>query len=131
MRQNETAVAKRLTPRQMLALPYLACAPSLAAGARTAHIGRATLNRWMNDEEFRRQLKRSREQAAELAHIELQGLMLKSVLILADALDDDDPIARVRAARTTLSVALKAETSQHLQQRLDVLEEALSILKRT
>ena len=56
--------------------------------------------------------------------------MLKSVLVLAEALDDGDPITRLRAARTTLSVALKADEVRDLRRRIDLLDDAVSLLRR-
>ena len=129
MEQNGT-LQSGLTERQTLALPYLACAPSLAEAGRLADVGRTTLHRWMRDAEFRDELNRLRDEAASLAHAELRGLMLKSVLVLAEALEDSDPAARVRAARATLYVALKADETRDLRRRLDLLDDALALLKR-
>ena len=129
MDQNDAHFSNNLTARQSLALPHVAFASSDTAGATLAHIGRSTLRRWMHDDQFRSELQRMRNEAANLAHVELQGLMLKSVLVLAGALDDPDQAARLRAARTALHVALRAEETRALHKRLDVLDDALSLLK--
>ena len=130
MTQNDAPPAHDLTERQALALPYLACASSFSKGAELAGISRATITRWIRDENFRAHLQHQRAQVADLAHAELHGLMLKSVLVLAEALDDGDPITRLRAARTTLSVALKADEVRDLRRRLDLLDDAVSLLRR-
>ena len=83
----------------------------------------------MQDDAFRSELKCMRDEAANFAHVELLGLMLKSVFVIADALDDPDQAARLRAARTALSVALRAEEARDLRKRLDVLDDALSMLQ--
>ena len=62
MRHSETDSSEEttdLTQKQLAALPYLVASPSLSEGARLASIGRATLYRWMNDDEFRRTLERT------------------------------------------------------------------------
>ena len=118
-----------LTPRQALALPHIACASSVMAGAKLAQIGRSTLQRWMHDPRFRSELDRMRTEAASLAQAKLQGLMLKSVLVLDDTLDAGDPVLRLRAARTTLDAAFRTEEARDLRRRLDLLDDALTLLK--
>lgn len=130
MTQDDAPLAIELTERQALALPYLASASTVSRGAELAGISRATITRWLRDEDFRAHLQQQRAQVADLAHAELHGLMLKSVLVLADALDDADSTTRLRAARTTLSVALRADEVRDLRRRLDLLDDAVSLLRR-
>ena len=133
MKQNETDFsddADGLTERQLAALPYLVASPSLTEAATLADVSRATLYRWMNDDEFRQTLERLRSEAADLAHSELKGLMLKGALVLAEAMEDSSPSIRVRAAQAALSVGLKAIDLKHLQQRLDRLDDALTLWAR-
>ena len=130
MEQNGTSTPCEISERQALALPFLAYAPSLSKGARLADIGRTTLHCWMRDQAFRDQLQGMRKEAADLAHAELQGLMLKSVLVLAEALDDESARVRLRASSSTLQVALQADEARSLRHRLSVLDDALALLKR-
>ena len=127
MEQNGTDEASGLTDRQLAALPYLVAAPALSEAATLANIGRTTLYRWMADGEFRRELERLRAEAAGLAHVELQGLMLKGIMVLAEALEDPSPSVRLRAAQATLSIGLRAIDLKELQQRLDRLDDALAL----
>ena len=127
MEQNGTEKSTSLTDRQLAALPYLVAAPSLSEGAYLANVGRTTLYRWMDDPEFRARLEHLRSQAADLARTELQGLMLKSILALAQAIEDPDPNLRLRAARATLYIGLKALDLKELQQRLDRLDDAFAL----
>ncbi len=84
----------------------------------------------MQDTHFRSELQRMRDEAASLAMAKLQGIMLKSVLVLSETLDDPDQALRLRAARTALNTALRSEENRDLRRRLEVLDDALSLLKR-
>ncbi len=133
MKHSETDSSEEttdLTQKQLAALPYLVASPSLSEGARLATIDRATLYRWMNDDEFRRTLERLRAEAADLAHTELRGLMLKGALVLADAMEDPSPNVRVRAARAALSIGQKVIDLKELQQRIDRLDDAFTLWAR-
>ena len=130
MEQNGKSTPRGNSERQALALPFLAYASSLSKGARIADIGRTTLHCWIRDQAFRDQLQGMRKEAADLAGAELQGLMLKSVLVLAEALDDESAKVRFCAASSTLQVALQDDEARSFRHRLNVLGDALALLKR-
>ena len=121
--QNGTEIENPgLSFRQQEALPIIAAAPTLAEAARSAGIGHTTLYRWLEDDRFRYELTRLREDTADLARQELQGLMLRSVSVLAEALEDPDKDFRLRAARYSLTFAGRiAETQGPPQKRLTPL----------
>ena len=134
MRQNETEKPTSLTTKQQRALPYLVTAPSVlvtapsvAQGAEEADIARATLYRWMHDPAFRDELERLRGEAAKVAKVELRGLMLKAVGVLADSMEDQNPFVRLRAARTTMYIGIKAIDVAELDQRLDRIEDSMEL----
>ena len=127
MRQNETEKPTSLTTKQQQALPYLVTAPSVAQGAEEADIARATLYRWMHDPDFRDELERLRGEAAKVAKVELRGLMLKAVGVLADSMEDQNPFVRLRAARTTMYIGIKAVDIAELDQRLDRIEDSMEL----
>ena len=81
----------------------------------------------MDDAEFRTTLERMRAEAADLAHNELKGLMLKSVLVLAEAIEDSNPRVLVRAAHAALSVGLKVHDLEELRKRVDRVDEAVHL----
>ena len=95
MAVNGRSAAAELTDRQLRALPYLVAAPGNRDGARLAQVGERTLYRWMEEYEFRRELERRRSEAAELAYVELKGLMLKAVQVLGDAMENPNPNVRL------------------------------------
>lgn len=127
MEQNGTDFADDLTDRQQAALPYPVASPNLSQGAKLADIGRSTLYRWMDDHEFRETLQRLRAEAAELAHEELKGLMLKGVIVIAQAMEDENLVHRLRAARAAVALGLKAVDLKELRQRVDHIDDAFKL----
>ena len=117
----------RPLPRQKSALHVIAAAPSVSEAARQANIGRSTLNRWLEDSEFRDELTRSRNEAAELARVELQGIMLEAVLGLSDCLQDPDPYLRIRAIRTALAFGVQLNEVKKLREDVEALDLALPV----
>ena len=118
-----------LTPKQMLAFPYIVSAPSLRQAAEAAQVGRATLTRWMQDPNFRAEVERAREEVADLALAEIGGLAFKSVVALADLLEDPSPSVRNYAVRTALHNAFKAKDLTETRRSVAQLENALDQLK--
>ena len=107
MSENEREIEKsNLTFRQQSALPVIAVSPTIIQAARASGIGESTLRRWLEDDHFRDELTRLRQASANLARQELQGLMLRSVSVLTEAMDDPDMAIRLRAARYSLSFGL-------------------------
>ena len=128
MRGNEREVENSsLTIRQQSALSIIAASPSVAQAARTSGIGQSTIYRWMEDDDFRGELTRLRRESAELARRELQGLMLRSVSVLADAMEDPDKAVRLRAARYAMSFALRVGEIETLKREIRDLQEALPL----
>ena len=116
-----------LTPRQRTVLPIMAAVPTIAKAARISGVTERTLYRWMEDETFRDELARVRREFAELARQALQGLMLQSVSVLADSMDDPDKSLRFRAARSALAFALQSSEIDKLKEEIRDLSEALPV----
>ncbi len=94
-----------LTLRQQAVLPVMVNSPSLAEGARLSGVSERTLRRWLEDDAFRDELARRRQESADLACQALQGVLLRSVSVLAESLEDPDKSIRLRAARYAMSFA--------------------------
>ncbi len=114
-----------LSRRQQTALPIVAVAPTVAQAARSSGIGESTLYRWLNDHRFRDELTRLREESADLAKSELRGVMLRSVSVLAEALDHPDIAVRLRAARYGMSFAVQISEVEKLRADLQALEDGI------
>ncbi len=121
---------KNFTPRQQQAMLALAGSPSVAEASRQSQVGYTTLRRWLKDDDFRRELDRLRQEAAELAGAQLQGLMLQSVTVLADAMNDPKVSVRLHAARIALAYGVRLGQLEKFQQQLEAVEDALPIWAR-
>ena len=128
MSGNEREIEKsNLTFRQQSALPIIAASPSIAQAAGAAGIGESTLRRWLEEDDFRDELTRLRQESASLARQELQGLMLRSVSVLTEALEHPDVSIRLRAARYSMSFAVQICEAEKLRSDVQDLEEALPL----
>ena len=94
---------------------------------RISGFNERTLRRWLDDDDFRAELARLRQESAELARRELQGLMLRSVSVLSEAMDDPDKALRLRAARYALSFAVRICETEKLSKEIQDLEDTLSL----
>jgi len=83
----------------------------------------------MHDPVFRGELERVRKDAESLARVELQGLVLKSINILAELLEDPNPRIRAMAVRITLSTALKVGDVREIRHDLETLQTATALLR--
>ena len=125
-RLNETDLElSHLTRRQILALPILAAAPNMTQAALDAGISESTLYRWLQNENFRDELRRLTAEAAEHIHQELHSLTLRSLKVLADLMEDVDPIVRLRAARTVAAMGLRVTDLDTLRQGTQTLDDTL------
>ena len=115
-----------LTFRQQSALPIIAASPTTAQAARSSGIGESTLRRWLEDPNFRHEIVLLRQESASLARQELQGLMLRSVSVLSEAMEDPDMAIRLRAARFALSFSVQICEAERLRSDIQALQEALS-----
>lgn len=126
---NEPVFQENLSDRQIVALPHVAAAATNAEGARAADVSLATLKRWRQDPAFREELRRMRQETADLAHAELNGLALKSTAALAELLEDPNPRIKAQAVRLALVLGIQVGQVKENQRRLRQLERALTLLK--
>ncbi len=124
MEQNGTHLAENLTQRQLAALPHLLRPGPLTVQARQAGVGRTTLYRWLQDEDFRECLEWLRKETMRFTQAQLQAMSYKAAAVLDDALDDDSARVRVEAARLVLTQAHNAHYGQELEHRIEKLVDA-------
>ena len=131
MRQNLTdPTEKHLSNRQREALPHIAAADSIVEGARMADVHRATIYRWMDDDDFSAELSRLRTEMADLAQAEMQGQTLKASAVIDQALDGNASPVQLRAAIGAINAAMKLRYGLNLERRLSRIDDALALLRR-
>ena len=132
MQQPLSGVVRKdsgLSHRQAVALPYIASEPTLARGANAAQIARSTLTRWMREPAFRAELEHIRNNMADLAFAELEGLTLKSVIRLAQLLDSENENVAHRALKTAVATTLTIREQREFRNRIEVIENAQRMMK--
>ena len=98
----------RLTPRQQALLPVVALSPSIAQAARDTGVSERTLRRWLDDPAFREQLSQLHQESYDLARRQLQALVPHLISVLAaEAIENPDPVVRIRAAHYAMNYAVK------------------------
>lgn len=124
---GEEVVLPAFSRRQLAALPVVAMCPSVSQAARVAGVGRTTLRRWLDDPDFRSEVARLRQEAANLARQELKGLMLRGAAVIGEAMDDPNPAIRLRAAGFALSYGSSLSDTEELAADLADLRHALAL----
>ena len=114
-----------LSSRQRSALPAIVASPTMRQAARSSGISESTLYRWLEDETFREELARQREEVANFAYQELRGLTLRIVSVFAESMEDPDPAIRLRAARYAANFTAQIHETQQLRADIQALEYAL------
>ena len=120
-----------LTYRQQSAIPIIAAAPTTAQAARDTGLSERTIRRWLEDEEFREELTRLRTEQSNFVRQELKRLMVRGAAVLAEAMEDPNMAIRLRAANYTFSFGSQVDGSEELGNRLQALEDAVSLNDRT
>ena len=128
MQQDATSF-EGLTQRQITALPHLIRPGTLAEQAKNARIARTTLYRWLQDPDFRRTLEQLREDSIHLAESQLQAMSYQAAGVIFEALHDEDPNVRFRAAQAALKHPNSLQYGQRLKRRIDRLAEAFDLSK--
>ncbi len=127
MQQDATPESNSLSDRQLAAIPYLVASTTIKEAAEAAKVHRVTLHRWMNDPEFRAEYDSQRKEASELAYSELRGLMLRGTFVLAESMEDPNPMVRLRATHVAMSLGIKANDLEDVGKRLERLHDAFQL----
>ena len=126
--ENSLALfASRLSERQKAALPYLLKAGPITERARQAGVHRDTIYRWMRDDAFRRTLDELKEQVFRLAESEIQSMAYEATSVIYEAMQDDNPSTRLRAAQTILKFAHDAGYGRDLARRIENTIDAMGL----
>ena len=121
-----------LSRRQQSALPAVLSAPTIVEAARRSGVGESTLRRWLEEPRFRTALDHLRQDAYEIALMQVQALVPECLNIFARiAAENTDPVLRMRAARYLLNYGMKYREVDELHRKLRALEQAVEADKST
>ncbi|MDD3275428.1 MAG: hypothetical protein PHP93_00055 [Kiritimatiellales bacterium] len=119
MKQNETA-------KREIAIVALLTSPSVGVAAKAAKVSRATIYRWLEDQDFRARLKDRRSAVLESAVESIKTYTSKAVETLADLMDSQDERIRRLASKDMVDYGLRVKEVQSLEDRLAIMEEQLN-----
>jgi hypothetical protein len=115
-----------LSARKEKAIAALLTEPTIAAAAKKAGIGEATLYRWLSeDEHFEKAYRAARKSAVEGAIGGLQRASQAAVSTLESNLTCGLPSVEVRAAISVLDYAIKGVQSYDILERLEEIEREM------
>ena len=113
----------KLSRRQMLALPIIAAAPNLTQAAKDAGIGRSTLQRWRQDENFRTAMDRITKEIAETTREGLGNLIVDGLEVINKLMQDPDPMVRLRAAQAAIILGIRVCNAEEYRNKARTTEE--------
>ena len=120
--------APSLTRRQRNAVLAMVSSTSYADAARRANVGLSTLKRWMKQTAFLDELDQLQGEALDIANAQIQGLMLRAVANLDEAMANSNPNIRLAATRMTLQYGYKLtqlnESRLQAQRAISDMEDA-------
>jgi len=117
----------KLAPQQLSVLPYLLNTTSVEEAAKQSGKSRSTLQRWLRDPEFLRELALQQQQIIKGVRDKLTAYMMLAVDVLGELLESDSESVRRQAARDLLTIGFNAEKHFELVRRLRELEEAVDL----
>jgi len=117
----------KLTPQQVNVLPYLLNTTSVEEAVKQSGKSRSTLQRWLRDPEFLRELALQQQQIIKEVRDKLTAYMMLAVDVLGELLESDSESVRRQAARDLLTIGFNAEKHFELVRRLRELEEAVDL----
>jgi AcrR family transcriptional regulator len=107
--------------------------PTIEKAARAAGVSKATMFRWLAEDDFSKALREASSSLLEGAVATLQAGSSEAVEalrgVLADKLATD--AAKVSAARTILDMALRCREMFEVEQRLAELEQRIEAMSST
>lgn len=113
-----------LTARQRRAVMVVLTAPTLGEAARLVGVSPRTLYRWRSSEPFTRSVRATARALDRDAADQLRAATVDAVRVLREALADEAPAVRVRAAVALLDAAERARDDD-VSERLQALERRL------
>ena len=118
-------MAKRPKSRkgEVVLIAELAAGATIREAAAKAKLSESTVYRRLQDDEFRREIKRARDRVMERSTARLVDATTAAVATLVELLDGESEAVRLAAARAIIDNASKLRVETDLVGRVQALEE--------
>jgi hypothetical protein len=114
------------TTQKMQLLTALVSNPDVQAAATTAGVSRTTAYRWLQEDDFKDELKSQRDAVLSVAMESVKTHAARAVTELAGLLCSKDDRLRRQVCNDLLAHAIKIRELDDLEARLTALEKALA-----
>ena len=104
----------------------IASGVSASAAARQLDLSLSTVQRRMGDPDFRKLVSNLRQEVMTAALGRMTDSMTRAVDAVAALLDAENPMVRLRAARTLMTLGLRWRDSVDIADRIQELEQELA-----
>lgn len=118
-----------LTPAQQKAIASLLTERDARAASKACGVSYRTICRWLENADFKAELRTASKQAVDTAILRLSDLTGEAVGVLREIMTDKDASAgtRVQAANIALARFLDLRELQELEERLQRIEKELNL----
>ncbi len=116
---------KKLSTKQLKAIPKILAARTYDEGCKAAGISKATFYTWMQDEAFKAELERRRNELVETAFAMVTQNVEKVVSTLVALLDAADDRVKRLTANDIIATFLKQEELAEFEERIAAIEAQL------
>ena len=117
---------RKLSAGQIKAINALLTAKDRSKAADQAGVSRKTLYRYLENEDFKRELSRRKNELLETGSCALTAAVEKAISTLEELLDCKQPNIRRLAAVNILDHAAKYAEERDLEQRITALEKSIN-----
>jgi len=128
-RKGDLSVSKGvktgLSRRQKEAIPFLLGAKSVEEGCRNAGLSKATVFRWLRQDDFRAEVQRQREAVTTEALQRLKASITAAVDTLVALTGSQEESIRLRAAQQIIDFCLKIRDGDEIESRLERVEKII------
>ena len=117
--------ATGLTTKQLKAIPKILAARTYEEGCKAAKVSKTTFYDWLQDEVFRTEFERQRDELVETAFGMIAQNIEKAVSALVGLLDTKDDRVKRLTANDIIGHFLKHKELADIEDRIGAIEERL------
>lgn len=117
---------KKLTDRQIKAIPFFVTSPTIEEGCKKAKISKNAFYDWLKDPLFKAELERQRNLVVDEALDTLKNNMTEAVRTLVDLLSSDSGHLKRYVANDIINHILKSRELRGIEERLTAIEKLIA-----